>query len=195
MYARLAPCEDARGTAEHRSQLLAEARGRVVEVGAGTGLNFRHYPGAVTEVLATEPDPHMFKRLATALDTASVPVRLHRATADSIPVDDGWADAVVFSLVLCSVPDVAAALDEATRVLRPDGRVFFYEHVRSRDLRFATWQDRFERLWGVFGGGCHPNRDTVRAIEVAGFRIERLDRFDVAGNLLATPHVLGSAVR
>jgi ubiquinone/menaquinone biosynthesis C-methylase UbiE len=149
----------------------------------------------VTELLATEPDPHMFKRLTAAVGSANVPVRLQRAAADEIPVDDGWADVVVFSLVLCSVSDVPAALGEARRVLRPDGTLLFYEHVRSADPRFAAWQDRLDRLWGRFGAGCHPNRDTVGAIEAAGFSIEEIERFEVPGNLLATPHVLGSALR
>ena len=175
--------------------MLAQASGRVVEVGAGTGLNFPHYPSGVTELLATEPDPHMFKRLAGAIDTTSVPLRLYRTTADRIPVDDGWADVVVCSLVLCSIPDVGASLAEAKRVLQPDGRLLFYEHVRSADPRFAAWQDRLDRLWGWFGAGCHPNRDSVAAIAAAGFSIEEIERFDVSGDLLAAPHVLGSALR
>ncbi len=175
--------------------MLARAGGRVLEIGAGTGLNFPHYPTGVTELLATEPDPHMFKRLSAAAGSANVPVRLQRAEADEILVDDGWADVVVFSLVLCSVSDVPAALSEARRVLRPDGTLLFYEHVRSADPRFAAWQDRLDRPWGRFGAGCHPNRDTVGAIEAAGFSIEEIERFDVPGDLLATPHVLGSALR
>ena len=193
-YGRLAPRADLRGTADKRRRLLANARGSVIEVGAGTGLNLRYYPAAVTEVLAVEPDPHMFRRLARAVDESPVPVQLRRATADELPTPDGSVDTVVCSLVLCSVSDVSVALSEARRVLKPAGRLLFFEHVRALDQRFARWQDRFERPWGLCGAGCHPNRDIVADIEASGFRIAELDRFDEPGAMLARPHVLGSAV-
>ncbi len=193
-YARMGPRADLRGTGERRRRLLAGARGSVIEVGAGTGLNLAHYPPAVTEVLAVEPDPHMFRRLARASETSPVPVRLRRAVAGGLPAPDGSADVVVCSLVLCSVPDVAAALSETRRVLRPAGRLLFFEHVRALDPKLAKWQDRLEGPWGRCGGGCHPNRDTVAEIEASGFRIVELDRFDEPGAMLAKPHVVGSAV-
>ena len=193
-FERLGPRADARGTAERRRQLLTRAAGRVVEVGAGTGLNLPHYPpGAVTEVLAVEPDPHMFRRLALSIGDVPVPVKLRRATADALHLGDGWADTVVMSLVLCSVPSQAGALAEARRVLSLDGRILFFEHVRSESPGFARLQDLGERGWGWFGGGCHPNRDTISAIRAAGFEIEELERFDEPGALLAKPHVLGVA--
>ena len=189
----LGPRADARGTAQRRRSLLADASGHVIEVGAGTGLNLRHYPSAVDEVLAVEPDPHMFRRLALALGRASVPVRLARSTAEDLPAPDDSLDAVVMSLVLCSVPDVPAALAEARRVLKPEGRLLFFEHVRAEDPRLVRWQDRLDRAWGFFGGGCHPNRDTLASIEAAGFHVEDVERFDEPGALLAKPHVLGWA--
>jgi SAM-dependent methyltransferase len=195
VYARVAPRQDARGTAEHRRRLLAAATGRVVEPGAGTGLNLPHYPSAVTSVLALEPDPHMFRRLVGAMPNASVPVAVRRMPAAPLELSDGSADTVVCSLVLCSVPDQAAALAEARRVLAPGGRLLFFEHVRAADPRLARWQDRLERPWGWGAGGCHPNRDTVGAIEDAGFTIEALDRWDERGGGLAKPHVLGRATR
>ena len=194
VYSRLAPRFEAKdGTRERRISLLSHASGRVLEVGAGTGLNLPHYPPAVTEVLATEPDPHMFRRLARALPTGPVPIRLQRATAEALPVEDGWADAVVCTLVLCSVDDLGASLGEARRVLRPGGVLLFYEHVRAQEAGLARWEDRLERPWGFLAAGCHPNRDTVRALETAGFAIEELERFDVAGSFLAKPHVQGTA--
>lgn len=194
-YDRLGPRLDARGTAEHRRRLLARAAGRVIEVGAGTGLNLRHYPGEVEEVLAVEPDPYMFRRLVRAMERARVPVRLARASAAELPAGDGAVDTVVMSLVLCSVPDVGAALAEARRVLAPGGRLLFFEHVRAEDVRLARWQNRLERPWGLFGAGCHPNRDTLASIGAAGFDVREVERFDEPGEWLAKPHVLGWAER
>ena len=190
----MGPRADARGTAVRRRRLLADASGAVVEVGAGTGLNLRHYPPAVRDVLAIEPDPSMFRRLAASLPQASVPVRLSRAGVEAIPTDDASIDAVVFSFVLCTVEDQAAALAAARRVLRSDGRLLLFEHVRAAEPRLSRWQDRLERPWGLVAGGCHPNRDTVAAVEAAGFRIEALEAFDEPGAMLARPHVLGTAV-
>lgn len=194
-YEKAAPRADARGIAARRQELLSSARGFVVEIGAGTGLNLRWYPSAVTEVLLTEPDPHMFRRLERALASAEVPARLQLTEADRIPVGDSTVDTMVSSLVLCSVPSVGSALAEAARVLKPDGRLLFFEHVRSERSRFARMQDLFERPWGWVGGGCHPNRHTVAAIEIAGFKIQSLRRFDEPGSFLARPHVIGEAVR
>jgi SAM-dependent methyltransferase len=186
---------DRHRTAARRRELLAYASGRTIEVGAGTGLNLRYYPPAVSEVLAVEPDRYMFQHLVAALDSASVPVRPSLASAESLPVEGASVDTIVMSLVLCSVPNVDGALAEALRALKPDGRLLFYEHVRSQDVRFARWQDRFERPWGWFGGGCHPNRDTLGAIGRSGFRVQDVRRFDEPGTLLAEPHILGWAIR
>lgn len=186
---------DRHGTADHRRELLSRASGRTVEVGAGTGLNLSYYPSAVSEVLAVEPDRNMFRHLVAALGSASVPVRLKRASAGALPVEEASVDTVVMSLVLCSVPDTGAALAEALRVLKLGGRLLVYEHVRSLDARLASRQDRFDRLWGWFGGGCHPNRDTLGAIGLAGFQIQDVRRFDEPGTLLAKPHILGWATR
>jgi ubiquinone/menaquinone biosynthesis C-methylase UbiE len=167
----------------------------VVEIGAGTGLNFAHYPAAVTEVVATEPDPHMLRRAREAAAGAPVPVRVVRAPAERLPFGDGEFDTAVSTLVLCSVRDPASALAEVTRVLRPGGSLLFFEHVRSENPRHARWQDRLERPWGWFSGGCHPNRDTVRNIERAGFRFESLERFPYGPPTPARPHVSGAATR
>jgi SAM-dependent methyltransferase len=180
---------------QRRVELLEEATGRVVEVGAGTGLNFRHYPAAVSEVLATEPDPTMLAEARKAAATARMPVTVLRAAAEALPAEDGWADTVVTSLVLCSVTDPGRALAETRRVLKPGGRLLFLEHVRApQDSRLARWQDRLERPWGFVGGGCHPNRDTLEAIEDAGFVLDHYRAYDEPGPmLLVRPHVIGVA--
>jgi ubiquinone/menaquinone biosynthesis C-methylase UbiE len=179
--------------ADIRRRLLADAAGRVVEIGAGTGLNFAHYPPAVTEVVATEPDPSMLRRARSAAASATIHVEVIRASAESLPFDDGAFETAVSTLVLCNVQDPQAALGELRRVLRPGGRLLFFEHVRSERPAHARWQDRLERPWGWVAGGCHPNRDTVANLETAGYRVDGLRRFPFGPPSLTRPHVAGAA--
>lgn len=177
---------------ERRARLLAGARGAVLEVGGGTGANLPHYRN-VERVTVSEPDPFMRERLRPKLETARVPVGISEAGAQALEFPDGSFDTVVSTLVLCTVPDQVSALDEIRRVLNPGGRLLFIEHVRAEDST-ARWQDRVEPLWGRLFGGCHPNRDTVAAIEAAGFEIETFERFYPPVPLSRlTPHVQGSA--
>jgi ubiquinone/menaquinone biosynthesis C-methylase UbiE len=193
VYARVGHLMDAE-IGDHRRRLLAGLTGRVLEVGAGNGLNFPHYPATVTDVLAVEPEPYLRRLAVTATRQAPVPIRVVAGTAEALPAPDASVDAVVASLVLCSVTDPMQALAEVRRVLRPGGRLRFYEHVRATDPRLARWQDRLERPWGWLVGGCHPNRDTVATVTAAGLRLVQLDRFDLqAMPALARPHVLGAA--
>ena len=194
-YARASHLLDAE-IADHRRRLLAGLSGRVLEVGAGNGLNFPYYPATVTEILAIEPEPYLRRQTLAPASQAPVPIRVVDGTAEALPAPDAAFDAVVASLVLCTVTDPGQALAEVRRVLRSSGRLRFYEHVRATDPRLARWQDRLERPWGWLVGGCHPNRDTVAAIGAAGLQIVQLDRFDLAAMpALARPHVLGVAER
>lgn len=190
----MGPLGERMGMADQRRLALASAAGRVVEIGAGTGLNFRHYPVSVSEVLATEPDPHMLKRARRAVERAGVAIRVERAPAEALPVPDEWADVVVSTLALCSVSDPAVALSETHRVLRPGGRLLFVEHVRSEDPRLAERQDRRQRSYSFFAGGCHPNRDTLASIGAAGLQLADVERY-AFGPSIVRPHVRGSAVR
>ncbi len=160
---------------ERRARLLTEARGTVLEIGGGTGANLPHYRD-VERVTVSEPDPFMRRRLRPKLGAARVPVVVSEAGAEALPFPDGSFDTVVSTLVLCTVPDQRAALDEIRRVLRPGGRLLFIEHVRAEGS-VARWQDRIEPLWSCLLGGCHPNRDTLAAIEAAGFEIDWFDGF------------------
>lgn len=186
--------------AGHRRELLAGLSGQVVEVGAGNGLNFRHYPTEVTRVLAVEPEPHLRAAAEQAARQAPVPVEVVDGLADDLPSADGVFDAAVVSLVLCSVPDQHTALTEIARVLRPGGRLRFLEHVRAED---SAGLRRVQRtldatVWPHLAGGCHTGRDTAAAITAAGFRIERLDRLripDLRVGLPTSPHIRGAAVR
>jgi ubiquinone/menaquinone biosynthesis C-methylase UbiE len=194
-YARVGHLMDAE-IGDHRQRLLAGLAGRVLEVGAGNGLNFPHYPATVTEVLAIEPEPYLRRLALAAAQQAPVPIRVTDGTAEALPAHDAGVEAVVASLVLCTVTDPDQALAETRRVLRPGGRLRFYEHVRATDPRLARWQDRLRRPWGWLVGGCHPNRDTVAAIAAAGLQVVQLDRFGLkAMPPLARPHVLGVAER
>jgi ubiquinone/menaquinone biosynthesis C-methylase UbiE len=195
VYARVGHLMEAE-IGEHRRRLLAGLTGRVLEVGAGNGLNFPHYPATVTEVLAVEPEPYLRHLALDAARQAPVPIRVVDGTAEALPAPDRAVDAVVASLVLCIVADPDQALAEVRRVLRLGGRLRFHEHVRASDPRLARWQDRLERPWEWLVGGCHPNRDTVAAITAAGLQVVRLDRFDLqAMPPPARPHVLGVAER
>jgi ubiquinone/menaquinone biosynthesis C-methylase UbiE len=189
---------DREGGAEHRRRLLAGAVGRVVEIGAGDGGNFAHYPAGVVSVLAVEPEPYLRAQAVRSAATAPVQVEVVEGTAERLPVADASADVVVVSLVLCSVPDQQVALGEAARVLRPGGELRFYEHVAADGGRLETVQRVADAtVWSLFAGGCHVHRDTAAAIEAAGFVIEEIERFDFPADQPnpARPHILGRARR
>lgn len=187
------------GLAEMRHSLLAQARGRVLEIGAGTGLNLPHYNDAVEELILAEPDPHMASRLRDRLQSEPVAagrVKVVEAPAEDLPFDDDSFDAVVSTLVLCTVEDQGRALAETRRVLVEGGELLFIEHVRSHSKRLARFQDLIERPWGFFAGGCHPNRATDQALANGGFWIERLDRGQLPKALRPMrPMILGVARR
>src|SRR5262245_58149283 len=198
MYQRISAAADAAGAAEHRDRMLAGLTGRVVEVGAGNGLNFAHYADTVTEVIAVEPEPYLRTRATEAGVHARVAVTVMDGTADRVPLPDESVDAGVVSLVVCSVPDQATALAELRRVIRPGGELRLYEHVAATSPRWAQWQRRVDPVWTRVAGGCHLNRDTSAAIEHAGFEIVELDRFLFQPcwlSRLSAPHVLGRAYR
>ncbi|MFC5814383.1 class I SAM-dependent methyltransferase [Nonomuraea harbinensis] len=181
-------------TGELRTRLLDGLSGRVLEVGAGNGLSFPHYPPGVREVVAVEPDDVLRAAAERAAATAPVPVRVVPGHAGALPSGPAEFDAVVVSLVLCSVPDPAGALAELRRVLKPGGELRFFEHVRSDRPVRGLLQDLVTPVWSRVAGGCHPNRDTAAAIGAAGLVIEEHDRFThrIPG---APPlaHILGRA--
>lgn len=173
-YDRFMAGTERAGLREQRSHLLAGASGRVLEIGAGTGVNLELYPAAVEQLVLTEPDEPMAKRLRTrAADTRrSAEVRI--APAEQLPFADASFDTVVATLVLCTVADVERSLTEIHRVLIPGGRFLFLEHVRSEDPRIARRQDRWHAAWRFIGNGCNTNRATAVSIGDAGFAIEEL---------------------
>jgi ubiquinone/menaquinone biosynthesis C-methylase UbiE len=198
VFARAGPAMDAQGALDHRRALLAGLAGRVLEVGAGSGLNFAHYPPAVTELLAVEPEPYLRALAETAAQQAAIPIRVVDGTADTLPSPDAGMDAAVASLVLCSVPDQARALAELRRVLRPGGELRFFEHIQADTSGLARAQRLADVIWPTLVGGCHTSRDTLTAITTAGFHLISIRRFRFPDSRLpspAAPHVLGIARR
>lgn len=192
VYDRMNAAAEKGWQGELRSQLLSQARGDVLEIGGGTGANLPHYRAA-DHVVVTEPDPFMREKLYPKLSQAYVPVEVSDAGAEELPFADDSFDVVVSTLVLCTVSDQRATLAEVRRVLRPGGELLFMEHVRGSG-RIGRWQDRIEPLWRRLFAGCHPNRDTVAAIEAAGFRLENFERFETPMPLSSfVPHVRGTA--
>jgi SAM-dependent methyltransferase len=199
MYLGASARAERRGATEHRKRLLAGLQGKVVELGAGNGLNFAHYPPEVAEVIAVEPEPMLRAEARRAAGEAAVSVRVLAGVADELPLEEGSVDAAVASLVLCSVPDQGRALSELRRVLRPGGELRFYEHVipRCQPKRLMVQIADHSRIWPTIAGGCHPARETTTAIEAAGFEIEEIDRFGFAAQRFepSIPHILGRAHR
>jgi ubiquinone/menaquinone biosynthesis C-methylase UbiE len=197
MYLRAAPTAEERGATGHRHRLLEGLSGTVVEIGAGQGLNFPHYPPEVSEVIAIEPEPTLRREAEKVAASAGLPIRVVAGVADELPVDDASADAVVASLVLCSVPDQQRALAEIRRALRRGGELRFYEHVIARCQPKRLMLQLLDRtgLWPAISGGCHPARDTTEAIMRAGFEIEEIERFGFAAQRFEPliPHILGRA--
>src|SRR5215208_3685038 len=166
-----------RGMHERRRRLLGRARGRVLEIGAGTGLNLAHYPDELEELVLSEPIDPMARRLELRLHRSGVRGSVLRAGAEALPVATDSIDTVVSTMVLCTVPDPEAALDEIRRVLRPDGRLLFCEHVRSDSNRPSRWQERLAGPWEAFADGCRCNQETLGLIERA-LRVERIERIE-----------------
>jgi ubiquinone/menaquinone biosynthesis C-methylase UbiE len=198
IYTKVAKTSNRRGGAEHRHKLLADLHGRVIELGAGSGANFAHYPASVKEVIAVEPEPYLRQQALAAATEASVDIRVVDGDAHRLPGNEGSFDAGVAALVLCTVPDQQHALAELFRVIRPGGELRFYEHV----VGHSKWEARLQRLadatvWPHFAGGCHLARDTAAGIEQAGFAIEECERFPFSPSafLPPDPHILGTARR
>jgi ubiquinone/menaquinone biosynthesis C-methylase UbiE len=180
----------------HRDQLLAGLSGTVVEVGAGNGMNFGHYPQTVEEVVAVEPEPYLRRQAERAAAEAPVSVRVLAAAAGELPLESGSVDAAIASLVLCTIPDVEGALAEMRRVLRPGGELRFMEHVRAERPLKARVQRLSDGsgIWPLLGGGCHCSRETIHAIRAAGYAIGEVRELDFGPSWWITnPHVLGTA--
>lgn len=176
LYDRAFEATEEAGLREMRGDLVIQARGRVLELGSGTGLNLKLYPHeGLDSLVLTEPDPHMAKQLHKRAKDLCPGAEILEVGAERLPFEDDSFDTVVVTLVLCTVPDQPAALREISRVLDPAGQLLFLEHVRSPDPGLAKWQDRLEKPWRFLGDGCHCNRDTESALRAAGFELSDVE--------------------
>jgi len=184
------------GLADKRREALAQARGEVLEIGAGTGLNLAAYPReGITRLVCTEPDDAMSRQLQARSDEAPLAIEIVAASAEQLPFEDASFDCVTGTLVLCEASSPPAALAEIARVLRPGGHYLFLEHVRSSDPDHAKMQDRWAPAWRFVAGGCNCNRNTLATIESSPLTVERAEigRFPKAPKIVK-PLLIGSAV-
>jgi ubiquinone/menaquinone biosynthesis C-methylase UbiE len=181
--------------AVYRHRLLPAAEGRVLEVGIGSGLNLPHYARSATRIIGLDPSAKLLSMAQRAAKGVALPMELLKGSAEAIPLEDKSVDTVVTTWTLCTIPDVARALSEMRRVLKPGGRLLFVEHGRAPDANVRRWQDRLTPLWKRLAGGCHLNRPISQLIEESGFRIERLETGYMKGPRLMTFMYEGSAAR
>lgn len=196
VYAHLSAATESGPVGRLRADLVQEARGVTVDLGAGTGANLPHLPDAVTEVHLVEPDRHMRARLAARTDVGPVERRVvHDAAGEQMPFADASVDTVVTTLTLCSVDDPGAVAAEVRRVLRPGGRLLVLEHVASPDGRIARRQRRLTPLWRRAAGGCHLDRDTGATLRAAGFDTALLRPVEVPAPAVTRRLLVGTIVR
>jgi ubiquinone/menaquinone biosynthesis C-methylase UbiE len=194
LYDRGLKATEENGLRDMRREVLSRASGRTIDLGAGTGVNLDLFPEAVSELVMAEPDPHMLKQLR-AKAAGRGGVEISGASAQELPFADDSFDTAVFTLVLCTVPDPAAALRETARVLRPGGKLLFIEHVRADEAGLARWQDRLEKPWRFLADGCHCNRDTVAMIEASPLKLEQVEQGQLPkAPPIVRPLIHGSAV-
>jgi ubiquinone/menaquinone biosynthesis C-methylase UbiE len=194
-YDRMMSRSEKAGLRASREELLADAHGRVLEIGGGTGANLPFYGSEVEELTITEPEEPMARKLERQLRQSANPAVLVRASAEDLPFEDGYFDVAVSTLVLCTVSDQARALSEIRRVLNPEGRLLFIEHVRSADRRLARWQDRLNGLQRRIAAGCNCNRATLNGIHAAGFTIMGVSHEHLRkAPPIVRPLVLGTAL-
>ena len=198
-YARVSVGMEDEGMGELRDELLAGVHGRVVEVGAGNGMNLSHYPPTVTEVVAVEPEPYLRRLAEHGSRGLATPVTVLSGTAEALPLEAASTDVGVVSLVLCSLKNQHVALAELRRVIRPGGELRFLEHVVADSAGLRLVQRVADAtVWPLFAGGCHTARDSIAAMRDTGFEIASVRRFrfpDSRVPVPAAPHVIGCARR
>lgn len=162
----------ARAVERQRQKVVPQARGEVLELGFGTGLNAKHYQaGNVTQVVGVDPSRESWVLAQNRVADADVAFEYCQASAEDIPLKANSIDTAVITYTLCTIPDPARALEEVARVLRPDGLVLIAEHALAPDPAVEKWQHRLDRLWGKFAGGCHINRNIRAILDASPLRV------------------------
>jgi ubiquinone/menaquinone biosynthesis C-methylase UbiE len=179
----------------YRHQTIASARGLVLEVGVGSGVNLPLYGPAVTRVVGLDPSPELLRLASRRAADLAIPVSLPRASAEHLPLADAVFDTIVMTWTLCSIPNPIAALTEMRRVLKPGGQLLFVEHGLSPEIRTARWQRRLTPYWKRISGGCHLDRKTDDLIRAAGFQIDAIEMAYMQGTKPWTFMYQGSATR
>jgi len=196
MYDRFLARVERHGLSDKRKEMLAPAYGRTVELGTGTGLNLPHYPEAVTELVLTEPYPHMVAKLATKVRDHPKRVQLTVAGAEQLPFEDASFDTVVAAMIMCTVRDPDVVLAEIERILKPGGQYLFLEHVRNPDPKIARKQDIVQLGWYWFGNECHCNRPTTETLRGSSLVIEDLKQDKMPGAWeFIEAMIIGRAIR
>jgi len=172
---------------EPRTRTLARARGRILEIGFGTGMNLAHYPASVKRIEAIDPDLDLDRFSGPRIEASRIEVDFHHLDAEHLPFESERFDTIVSTLTLCSIPDVRHALGEIRRVLKPGGQFLFLEHGRAPDAGVSRWQDRITPAWKPLGGGCHLNRPMRELVAGAGLRLESVKAYYLHG----LPRVFG----
>lgn len=179
---------------KQRAKIVPLAKGRVVEIGIGSGLNLPHYnPAQVTSVTGIDPDAHIWKRSAARRAAAAFPIDRIGLSGESIPLDDKTADTVVVTYSLCTIPDPVSALREMRRILKPDGEILFCEHGQAPDAKVTRWQARIDPIWKHIAGGCHSGRNIPALFKQANLNIETLDQMYIPGPKVLSYNYWGRA--
>jgi len=182
--------------AKQREKVIPQARGDVVEIGIGSGLNLPYYdPAKVRRVIGIDPDDGLWHRAEPRASACDFPVERLGLSGEMLPLDDACADTVVVTYALCTIPDPVAALREMGRVLRPGGEILFTEHGRAPDLNVARWQNRIDPIWKHIAGGCHSGRDIPALFQQAGLKLARLDEMYIPGPKVLSYNYWGAATR
>lgn len=181
--------------ARQREKIVPQARGDVVEIGIGSGLNLPHYRAdRVSRVIGIEPDSHIWKKAQTRAAQCDFPVERLDLSGEALPLGDDSADTVVVTYALCTIPDPVAAVREMARILRPGGEILFTEHGRAPDPNVARWQRRIDPVWQRVAGGCHSGRDIPALFGTAGLRLARLEQMYIPGPKVLSYNYWGAAV-
>lgn len=172
--------------AAYRRRVVPAARGRVVEIGIGSGLNLALYGAGVEEIIGLDPSAELLAMARREGERLGCPLTLVQASAEAMPIESGSVDTAVVTWALCSVPDPRRALEEIRRILKPSGELYFVEHGAAPDPRVAAWQDRLTPIWKRISGGCHLNRNVRTLLNDAGFTVPDLATGYMRGPRVAT---------